>query len=197
MGPVAAVAAKEIAEARLVPPTPLPGISEAEVASRVNHAVNEAEQRWSAEADRLALERDARLAVVIEAFSVERSRYFRQVETDVVQLALAVSRKILQREAALDPTLLRGLVRIALDRVGAEDQVRVRLAPEELHTWLGKDKEGSAAYRYELIADPTLSPGDCIIETDRGITNCGIDEQLKGIEQSFSDLLARRPETPR
>ncbi len=194
MGLVPIPASEETAGREVVPPASSPGVNEAEVADRVHHAVVEAQQRWAAEAQQRDMQRNAQLAAVLESFSTQRSRYFRQVESDVVQLALAVARKILQREAALDATLLHGLVRIALDRVGADEKVRVRLSPEQVHGWSRSHEEGSAVYRYELIADPSLPPGDCVLETDRGLVSCGIEEQLKGIEQSFCDLLARRPE---
>ena len=41
---------------------------------------------------------------------------------------------------------------------------------------------------------PTNLPaGDCILETDMGSANFGIDAQLKEVEQGFFDLLAQRP----
>lgn len=195
IGPPVAAVAPTGSEGEVSSPAPPPGISEAEVTLRITQAVSDAERRWAAEAEARDRQRGEHMKAALEAFAVQRSRYFRQVEGEVVQLALAVARKILQREAALDPTLLHGLVRVALDRVGAEGAVRIRLSPEGLHHWTERQDEGSAVYRYELVADPTLAPGDCLIETDRGFASCGIAEQLKGIEQSFCDLLARRPET--
>ena len=45
----------------------------------------------------------------------------------------------------------------------------------------------------ELIGDPELEPSRCILETEIGTTEIGLDTQLKEIEQGFLDLLAQRP----
>ena len=67
----------------------------------------------------------------LKEFEDERAEYFRRVEGEVVQLALAIARKILQREAELDPTLLTALVRIALERMQCGSVVRIRVAAED------------------------------------------------------------------
>src|SRR5208282_6676020 len=50
-------------------------------------------------------------------FARDRAQYYQQVETEVVQLTLAIARKILHREAQVDPLLLAGMVRITLEKI--------------------------------------------------------------------------------
>ena len=45
----------------------------------------------------------------------------------------------------------------------------------------------------ELVGDPDLEPSRCILETELGATEIGLETQLKEIEQGFLDLLAQRP----
>jgi len=59
----------------------------------------------------------ASISAALEKFKAERAAYFARIEPDVVQLALAIARKILHREAQMDPLLLAGMVRVALERV--------------------------------------------------------------------------------
>jgi flagellar biosynthesis/type III secretory pathway protein FliH len=59
-------------------------------------------------------------------FRREREEYFNRIEPEVVQLALAIAKKILHREAQIDPLLLTGLVHVALEKVGAGARVRCR-----------------------------------------------------------------------
>jgi flagellar assembly protein FliH len=47
--------------------------------------------------------------------------------------------------------------------------------------------------RVEVAEDPKLSDQDCILETQLGAANFGLDTQLKEVEQGFFDLLALRP----
>jgi flagellar assembly protein FliH len=71
-------------------------------------------QAQAAMAQRLEQERRA-IAEAVQQFAKERRDYFRRVEADVVTLALAIARKLLHREAQIDPLLLSGIVRVALD----------------------------------------------------------------------------------
>lgn len=176
--------------------TPAPSFTEDEVAERVQEALRAAEQHWSAQAEAREKQRKAQLTAALEAFAGERARYFKHLEKEVLELALAIARKILQREAELDPTLLGALVRIALDRMGAGPAVRVRMPPAEVPV-LQKELVGMASrYDFELLPDETLRQGDCIVATDLGTANFGFEAQMKEIEQGLFDLLARRPGTP-
>jgi flagellar assembly protein FliH len=45
----------------------------------------------------------------------------------------------------------------------------------------------------EIAEDEQLSDQDCVLETELGSANFGLDSQLKEVEQGFFDLLALRP----
>ena len=191
--------AREAAEkaAQACAPLVPPGLSEQQVAQRVQVALAAAEERWTAKAvlaEEDAQRRDARMLAALQAFETERLTYFRRVETEVVHLSLAVAKKILDREAQLDPTLLGGLVRIALDRLGADAAVRLRVPTADLDTWKdGADWKGSR-HHCEVAVDDTLEPGDCVVETTMGTAHFGFAAQLKEIEQGLLGILAQRPE---
>jgi len=91
-------------------------------------------QAEAAMAQRVEQERRAILEAV-EQFAKERREYFRRVETDVVTLALAIARKLLHREAQIDPLLLSGIVRVALEQIQAGSQVVLRCSPPEQGSW--------------------------------------------------------------
>ena len=114
----------------------------------------------------------------------------------MVQLAMAIARKILHREAQLDPLFLRAVVRITLDKLQEETQISLRVTPplaEEWRRFLGSEK--TLAQRVEVLADETLPETSCIVEANVGSTEIGVESQLKEIEQGFFDLMARRPKT--
>jgi len=138
-------------------------------------------------------QRDA-LAVAISDFSRERQTYFLHVEGEVVSLALAVVRKILHREAQVDPLLLTGLVRVALEKMSGSQNVRLRVNPSQLREWqeyfLGRTDVPVVP---DCIADAALDVNQCRVETDHGATDLHIETQLKEIEQGLFDLLAQRP----
>ncbi len=130
----------------------------------------------------------------LEEFAAERRRFFESVEAEVVSLALAIARKILHREAQVDPVLLSTLVHVALERLDESTRARLRVHPSELDRWKSHFEQHPVSHPLELIADPVLPAGRCRIETEVGSTEIGIDLHLREIEQGFFDLLPTRPE---
>lgn len=173
------------------------GIPDEEVKRRIvqarSEALLEARNELEAEARRADQDRNEQICRAIQNFKDEREVYFHQVEGEVVRLALAIARKILEREAMMDPSLLGALVRIALERMQAGSGVRVRVAPAELEHWTALGSGAGGTRSWEAIADERLAPGDCLVETEMGVANFGFDAQLAGVEQTVQYLLAARP----
>jgi flagellar assembly protein FliH len=137
------------------------------------------------------------LAEAIRGFVHEQATYFSRVEAEVVGLALAIARKILHREAQVDPLLLAGVVRVGLDKVAAGTHVRLRVNPDQVAFWQGFFAQQTDLRAVpELMGDATLDPGHCRLETELGSTDLTLEAQLKEIEQGFFDLLAQRPSKP-
>jgi flagellar assembly protein FliH len=125
---------------------------------------------------------------LIDSFAQERDRYLLAVEHEVVELAMAVTARILRREAQMDSLLLTGAVRVALGQLSASTQVRVRVPSAELDLWVE-----TLAHLPKLRLKPTVVPGDgmrlgdCMIETELGSVDLGIRAQLGEIERGFFD----------
>jgi flagellar assembly protein FliH len=146
----------------------------------------------AAEAENLGL-REA-MGDALRDFARARDGYFHNVEGEVVALALAVVRKILRREAQVDPLLLSGLVRVALEKMAAGHSVRMRVHPSQVACWRDYFAERSELpFVPELSGDATLEQNRCQIETELGVTDISLETQLKEIEQGLFDLLAQRP----
>jgi flagellar assembly protein FliH len=179
-------------------PSVVIGVAEDEVERRIQiareSAVAEADRRMRVECDRVNQMAQERVAEVLREFSAERAEYFRRVEGEIVQLALAVARKILQREAELDPMLLTALVRIALERMQCGSVVRIRVAAENADLWRRFGDANGGSSRWEIAPDEALSSGECIVETDLGTASFGFEAQLRDVEESFTQLLAQRPD---
>jgi flagellar assembly protein FliH len=134
----------------------------------------------------------------LEDFARERGQYYQQVETEVVQLALSIARKVLHREARADPMLLAGLVRVALDQMESHTKVLIRVHPQYAADCRDYFSRCMDAHEVpEVVEDPALDPDRTVLETALGTTEIGIDVQLKEIEQGLMDLLAQRPQSGR
>ena len=134
------------------------------------------------------------ISKALHDFAAERDTYFQRVEEQVVRLTLAIARKILHREAQVDPLLLAGILRVALEKIASNTNTRLRAHPSDIKVW--RDHFAQAHENLpppELIGDPEIQSGRCILETELGTTEIGLETQLKEIEQGFLDLLAQRP----
>ena len=154
----------------------------------------EGETRARADFEKALAETRSQVSGALRQFTRERETYFAQVETEVVQLALSIARKILHRESQIAPLLLTGVVHVALEKLDASTRVRLRANPEEARFWNGYFSNAKDIYpTAEVVGDPSLAPGNCVLETDLGETRISLETQLKEIEQGFLDLLEHRP----
>jgi flagellar assembly protein FliH len=157
-------------------------------------AVAETEKRLRKEYEAKAAGEAAKIRQSLELFLAERKDYFSRVESEVVHLALAISAKILYREAQVDPLLVAALVRVAVDKLHDGSSVSVRVSPAQAGKWTGYMANPVNGSTIAIVEDSNLGPEDCILETDLGSANFSIEAQLKEVEQGFFDLLAQRPE---
>ena len=184
------------AEVERQQPSP-PALSAKEINELVHRArleaMAETEARLRSEYEARASAEAGKISEALDLFQAERKDYFARVESEVVHLALAISAKILHREAQVDPMLVAALVRVAIDKLHDGSTVSVRVSPQEAAKWrafLANPLNGSTI---EIVEDAHLSAIDCILETDLGSANFNIDAQMKEVEQGFFDLLAQRP----
>jgi len=132
----------------------------------------------------------ATLARNIEDIARLRPRLVRAAEAEMVELALAVARRILRRELAVDPNALRGLVKAALDRMPSQDLCRVRAHPE-LESGLRQSLDQEGRSGIEVVADGALERGALLLETSRGKLDASLETQLREIGCGLADRLPK------
>jgi len=136
----------------------------------------------------------ASVTAAIQEFAGQRAEYFRRVEGDVVKLALAIARKVLHREAQLDPLLLAGVVRVALDQMQAGTRLVLRTWPEGAEAWRSFCEANLGGERsVEVVPDSSLEAYRCVLEAEVGSVEISLERQLEEIESGFFDLLQHRP----
>jgi len=172
-------------------------LSAQEVTEAINHAraeaIDETEKRLRHTYEARSAAEAGKILEALKLFQDERKKYFSRVESDVVHLALAIAAKILHHEVQVDPLLVATLVRVAVDKMNDVSSVSVRVAPVNAGKWREYVATLQKGSTYAVVEDVGLGIEDCILETDLGSANFGIDAQLKEVEQGFFDLLAHRP----
>jgi len=137
----------------------------------------------------------AMIAATVQGFEKQLSEYYAKVEVELVHLALGIAAKILHREAQVDRMLVAGLVKVALGKLQQGTRVTVHVRPENVTPWVQYFQEQMAGrIHVDVKPNPSLAANNCVLETELGTTELGIETQLKEIEKGFFDLLAQRPE---
>jgi flagellar assembly protein FliH len=132
-----------------------------------------------------------RLAASIAELASLRSRLRREAEADLVQLSLAIARRVLRRELAVDPEAVRGLVLGALEKLQSIEIARVRVHPSHAAA-IASCLQGLANEKnVEVVPDSACAPGGVIFETQRGNLDASVDTQLLEIERGLADRLSR------
>ncbi len=157
-----------------------------------NEARAEARLEWEQELqDRIVEEHTAVLKVCAE-FVRERARYFAGVEAEVVKLALAIAARVLHREAKIDPLLLTGVVRVALEKVAENSATVLRVPVAAIEMWR-EIFVASPESSLQVVGDERLAAGECVLDTNVGRVELGVSAQLEEIERGFFDLMHQRP----
>lgn len=156
--------------------------------------IREGEERTHANVKHEIERERASIAAAIARFAAEQRSYFHAVENEVVQLALSIATKVLHREAQVDPLLLAGIVRVALDKLREGTNVTLRVHPTQKQTWEQYVQQNGVPHTVEILADNAMEEGACSIQTSLGVTHVSIEGQLKEIERGLTDLLAQRPQ---
>jgi flagellar assembly protein FliH len=122
-----------------------------------------------------------RLTQTVEELATLRAEMIHQTERQMVQLALAIARRIVHREISLNQDLLIAMARVALDRLGDSAQVTVKLNPEEFDA-TGAARVGQlGAAHVTVVSDPRVPRGGCRVESSLGTMDAGVDAQLQEI----------------
>jgi flagellar assembly protein FliH len=162
------------------------------VAAARNEGKADAHLEWKHELEQRVERERFRISVISEEFQRERRAYFAGVEGEVVNLALGIAARVLHREATMDPLLLAGVVRVALEKIADDSAVKMRVSAGEVELWQGV----LVATRHpglQIVGDERLQDGSCVLETSVGRVELGVSAQLKEIERGFFDLLQQRP----
>ena len=110
----------------------------------------------------------------------------------MVRLAIAIARRVLNREIATDPAAILGLVRSGLDRVTAREVFRLRLSVSDAAVVRQNRARLELPDSVEIVPDASLTAGSAVFETARGELDASVGTQIDEIERGFADVLRRR-----
>jgi flagellar assembly protein FliH len=136
------------------------------------------------------------LAAILEKFSQKQGDVVQSAQQFVVDFCFRILAKLTGAEAfarmAITEERLRQVTDHALNELSESSRYVIRV-----HTGMA---ETLTAYKTELtgkftrdvtvvfVADPSLRPGDCLIESDYGVLDARIESQLSELKDIFSGV---------
>ncbi len=157
-----------------------------------------AEAETSARVEQLVSERVAvafeTLSPAIERLTDEirlrRDEWSSRWETEGIRLAVAIAEKLLHRSLRADPASADRLIAEAVRLAAGSPRITVKLSPAD-YARLG----GTVATLAEtigklgttdVVADPSITPGGCVVETEHGRIDGRLETQLERIASELS-----------
>ena len=129
----------------------------------------------------------SKLAQGLAELASLRARVRREAEIEMVQLSVAVARKILNRDTQTDPDALVGVFKAALQKVESREVLRVRVSPHHADSLRRNIEQAGLPQRIDVQADPGLEAGGIVLETTQGSLDASIETQLQEIEHGLVD----------
>jgi len=129
-----------------------------------------------------------RLTATIEELASLRSDVLHAAERQVVQLALALAHRMLQREIDADRGLLLAMARVALDRMGEAVRATIRLHPDDFAVVMTAREPSASADQVQVVADSSVARGGCLVQSEFGLMDVGLDSQIREMARALLDL---------
>jgi type III secretion protein L len=129
--------------------------------------------------------------ILIEARRL-RDLYISRNEAELLKLSVAIAQKVIGQSVQQNPSAVLETVRQAVKSVRSERRIMIRVNPQEESAL--QDRVASLKTIHSdvgelaIVADPAITAGGCVVESEVGIIDAQVETQLKAIE----NVLLRR-----
>jgi flagellar assembly protein FliH len=143
-----------------------------------------AEQVLSERMDRQLATSIAAVEAAVARIQAARDEWLAHWERTAVHVAVKIAERVIRREVAHTPQITLDLVREALELAAGSADIKLCMHPDDAKS-LGQHadrlaRELTRIGTVELVADPSITPGGCRVDTRFGV-----------IDQQFANQLAR------
>jgi flagellar assembly protein FliH len=141
-----------------------------------------------------ALEFAERSAAAVSAMRLTSERLAEQARSDALELALLVSRRILEAELSTNVERFFGVIRSVIRRAGESRRIVVRLNPEDANrveaAGGGRALSAMAVAQIEISPDAELALGDCMVDADFGMVDGRLTTRLDEMRRLLQEAMA-------
>lgn len=123
-------------------------------------------------------------------FMNAKKEVFEYIAPDILEISVNIAKKIIKKELDSDPQVLINTIIDVLKTVSKnESKITIRVRPQSVQ--FIKDTLPNITYQYgidskiNIISDPSIEEGGCILQTNNGIVDASIDTQIEIIKKAL------------
>lgn len=133
----------------------------------------------------------AGLAEMLSGFVSLKKDLLRQYESQLLDLAMAIARKIVHQELAQNPEAIAAIARETIREMPTKGPITLRVHPEDYQVLKDRLPALQADFdqleQVQLVVGEGLARGSCILETPVGQVDAGLDTRFAEIRNVLSD----------
>ncbi len=132
--------------------------------------------------------------LIVEEARQTKLEILRSVESDIVRLVMAITKKTIVNELETNPDSIMNIVKEAINHLDNPQNVRVYVNPSEMDRLLELLENelladiGSEEIRVDVKGDNRISSGGPLIESDSGSVDARIETKLANIEKGLLEV---------
>ena len=129
------------------------------------------------------------LTAMIDRLETAKQTFLQQWEQSAVKVSQAIAAKVIDQQLEEMPDIPLRLLREALELGTGSTSMRVRLNKNDYESLKPQIdlviQEMARSMQTEIVGDPSISPGGCVLETPQGIIDNQIETRLARIDEEL------------
>ena len=128
-----------------------------------------------------------------ESLELFKKDVFEYIAPDILELSVDIAKTIIKKEVESDPQVLINTIIDVLKMVSkSEPKIVIRVQPSAVQ--FIKDTIPNITYEYgidskiNIVADPSITDGGCVFQTNNGIVDASVDTQLEIIKKALEGM---------
>lgn len=126
-------------------------------------------------------------------FMSAKNDVFEYIAPDILEISVDIAKTIIKKEVDSDPQVIVNTIIDVLKNVSKnEPKITIRVRPQSVQ--FIKDTIPNITYQYgidskiNIISDPSVDEGGCILQTNNGIVDASIDTQIEIIKKALEGI---------
>lgn len=130
---------------------------------------------------------------VLQQAMRERELLIRSIEPEIARLAIRIAEKIIQTQVEINEDIVVNMIRAAVEKVKQREEVIIKVNQED-YEYVREKKDVFACMveglkTMEVVVDPGVERGGCIIETNLGNVDARINTQIQTVQLAFEKAM--------